>query len=237
MNEDERLRARLQGLETPPARAGFEHELMLKIGVRQQVALRRWRLAALALLAVALAAITAAGVFAAASTHTASEVVVDRSYSCLAPATAGGGFGHLRLWAFVDTPRAKGSITIAVMPDPTPTDQNIGVIWANRVAYKSFAPVGYDPKACRPIRAQIPLARAGLPKDGEYTPHFLGGFDATCTVPPGRVQVRLRMALDRDGFPTRGTVAVRTKKQHTPLAFFDWSTARISSYLAPRCPT
>lgn len=229
---DPRLRQRLQRLSTPAARAGFHEHLAAVIREREHVALRRWRRASIALAAIAAAAIATAGVLAASGGSRTGSAIVDRTYSCfVAP---NGGFPKFRVSARVETASYPAAVGMGTTVDVTPGDTNYYSLWLDQVSYKSFPNFGADPKACHLTRRSVPLARSGLPKDATYTPTFLGGFDTWCRVPPGRVDVRLRVLLDGN-VPKSATVAVRSEKDGKPVAYAIWSTKRVTSYLSPRC--
>jgi hypothetical protein len=213
------------GGQQPPERDRFFEDFWRAAEAEQRRAARRWRRLAIVFAAVAVAATVSAGVFA--SSHTAATTI-DQTWSC--PVAALGGGPHLEVHTGVDTPGDTAYFRFTAMPQA-----QTGVIGPQQLSFfHRPSPIAFDPHRCRRVRTAVPLDGHGLVPGTTITTHFVGKVTATCPA-ARRVVFRVRASV-KDGTPTRVLFAVRNESGR-PVAFFDWSPARIASALAARCTT
>ena len=94
-----------------------------------------------------------------------------------------------------------------------------------------------DKLICRPSSRRVALKPAGLAPYQTVTPHFMGYLNGYCPTHVKRVLVHFRVTITADT-PERALFAVRKDSARArPLAFFKWSPAKITGYLAKSCTT
>ncbi len=222
------LQERLVRLEAPPVRPGFREELWERIEERERSATRRWRASAIVAVAVAVAAASAAGVLAFGVASGATSPV-DETVSC--PIEIVGGVNKLVLGAI---PRHK-PIRVNGKLEPRP-----GGFWAqsgltNTPVQLAFLTglkdgVTLDHLVCTPAQ-RIPLARAGLPLLNVLNAFHGGTVSQECWVAP-RITLRLHVIFGKTGAPIAAQMAIRSGAKRRPVAFFDWTLARIRAYVS-----
>jgi hypothetical protein len=181
------------------------------------------------IVAAAAAIAVAASAYAAPASATrarAGAQVVDKTYSCRVwrqhpfyfgtqvrlPATAGGG-----------SQPGLASVTTA-------HDHAFQVVFKD---VKNSLKV--DRPVCRPSSRRVPLKPAGLALYQTVTPHFVGHINGNCPTRVNRMLVHFRVTMT-NGTPERALFAVRKDDAKArPLAFFKWSPAKITGYLANSC--
>lgn len=230
MSDELLTRHVVEQLELDPVDDEYFERTWDAIEAGQRTALRRWRRLALAFAVVALVAVGSAAAVLTRP-HAAVAKVVEGTLSCAAQ------------------PRA-GLHTITVGGEVTVPNQYVGSVhlWSifklsagKVVSQVEFAAtetsVAVDRATCRPSRAIVPLAPAGLPSNGVVTPSFLGAFQEDCKVASARVLVHYRVTLGPNG-ATAGKLAVRADdKRRTPIAYIGWKPTRMPSFLSSRCST
>jgi hypothetical protein len=224
MREAELLSEAFDG-QQPPERDRFFEEFWRAAEAGQRRAARRWRRVAIVFAAVAATAVASAAVFA--SSH-ATAATIDQTWSC--PVASLGGGPHVEVHTGVDTPGDTAYFRFTAMPQA-----QTGVIGPQQLSFfHRPTPVAFDPHRCRRVSAAVPLNGHGLVAGTTITTHFIGKVTATC--PAARRVVFHVRATVKNGSPTRVLFAVRNDAGR-PLAFFDWSPARVASALAARCTT
>ncbi len=216
---DPEIRGRLERLRPPARRPGFEEELWERIADRERASARRWRRSAAGLAALAVAAVASTAVVATAQ---GGGSTLDRTVSCRVRPV--GDVPGIVVGA---QPRQPGAATAGLqveIADGTP-------LLAVADGVTGFELDGAD---CRSSALGVPLATDGLPLAGSYAAGGFGRFQARC-FPPGRVLLRLRLTLDRDGRPLGATVAVRDESGGT-LMVVRWSPSLALAHVDAACP-
>ena len=92
-----------------------------------------------------------------------------------------------------------------------------------------------DKSTCSRVKKQIPLKSKGLSGPPEtVTPSFEGHLNQRCNT-KDRVLVRIRLTTS-GGHSTHALVAVRNDDaKHKPVAFWNWSPQKLSSWSANGC--
>jgi hypothetical protein len=93
-----------------------------------------------------------------------------------------------------------------------------------------------DKSSCSRVKHQIPLKPKGLPPSlaKTATPTLFGHVGLQCGS-GARVLVRLQLTT-KAGVPTHALLAVRNgSAKKRPLAFYNWTPARVTAYSAASC--
>ena len=214
---DERdIRDLLERLGTPPEDPDFFRSLRERLRERDRTAVRRWRVAAVALAAVAAAAVAAAAVVATARGGGAR---LDRTLSCSLAGATTPGVG-VDVWPQSDFGRGGLRVFIG----------GHGSLLRLRGSVPGFA---LDPTRCRAASVDVSTDGAGL-DDLHVVGPGVGRVLARC-LPSGRVLLRMQVGLDPAGRPDRATVAVAAR-DGTPLAVLRWQPSLVRAALGRSCP-
>lgn len=193
--------------------------------------------------AAAIAAASAAGVLAV-SHASGGTTTIDRTISCRLPTLLGGT--RFSVGARVDEP----SVQQLGKTLPRPGGVGIGngyqpehvYVAASKLIY--FGTSGdikvdkdgylFDKDHCTSAR-QIPLARSGLPSLGVFSRAGNVGFNDVCDVGAAPLIVRMRVVLAKPGTPAAALLVVRAGKAQRPVAFVDWTPARVTAFASTAC--
>lgn len=175
--------------------------------------------------AVAAAAAAAQGAVAVGDQ---TERVVDRTISCSVPVR--GGVNLLEVGASprqrpIESEGKLEAVPASVWVDVGPSGN---LLW---LALVSADKSGYvlEGHLCAPA-GRIPLARASLPLLGVFRARR-GSVSRECWV-ASRISLRLRVVLRSSGKPLAAQLAIRTGRQHRPVAFIEWSPARVRAFVS-----
>ena len=158
------------------------------------------------------------------------SAVVDRTVSCQVPAQAG-----IPILTLQASPASRNKLIFAGLWAKA-NDRNgsggVLLLGAANVANGFAAP---DASWCTPA-PRIPLAPAGVPREGvypRYSPGLGDGAGSRCPT-AARVTIRIRTTI-LGGTPVAAQLAVRSGKKQRPIAFVDWTPKQVTTYLASDC--
>jgi hypothetical protein len=212
---DEDARRALERLSVPPEDPEFFPRLRGRLLERDRTSARRWRAASLALAAVAAVALAAVG---AVATARGGGAVLDRTLSCAADGVVPGI--PLEAWP------AGGSSGAGLRVGGAP-DELLG--WSSTVTGLVL-----DGARCRGTSAAVPFDERGLPFAFAHADPY-SRYEGRC-FPTGRLLVRLRLSLDREGRPHRAVIALRSGADGRPLALLRWQPDLVQVASAAACP-
>jgi hypothetical protein len=220
---------RLERLVAPPAGHDFHTQLWERIGDRERASRRRRRTLIAVAGVAALLTVSAAGVFA----YGQERQPLDRTVSC--PVPEQGGVNVLYLTAHVKAPPvAYGGKKV---PRPALALIEAGDQVVTQLQYVGVTSVrgGYlfDQTICHTASA-IPLTPAGLRAVGTWTGSRGDGVDRECWIATV-ASIRMHVKLGRSGAPVAAQIAVRSGAKQHPVAYIEWTPARITAFVSPSC--
>jgi hypothetical protein len=226
---DRLARAAAHAPARPPT---FLAQLQRRIEVAER-ARRRRRAALLAVAAALVAAALAAGGVAAFQTGRAKTV--DDSYTCTVQEQGGIPVVHVKAYAhyrFRNNGKTFSFPPLAGFYDRL--QNNLGTVGQAKHGY------GHVPEPLCTSAGTVPLARSGLPLLGVYrngSPGLgggNGGNGAECWVAE-HVAIRLRIAVDKQDVPVSAQLMLRSGRKQRPVAFVEWTPARVTVYASDAC--
>lgn len=231
---------RLDRLAGPRLSAGFRDRLRDGIHEREERSRRRWRTAALALMATTAAGAVSAAVLAFSGN---TSVTVDRTISC--PVAVQGGAPVFNVSASV-----RRILHVAGKREIQPggVGATAGVVSTKTFSYAQAlagdlsagadsmkAGYSFDNTICNPA-SRIPLTGSGLPKPTRLTSTSLDSSAGGRCLFFSVIRIRMRVTLNHAGVPTAAKMAIRGGKKLRPVAFIEWTPKLATVSVSSDCP-
>jgi hypothetical protein len=210
----------LNRIPEPPESPTFFDELWRRAENADRSAARRWRRVAIAVVAAAITAAASVGVVAATRSPAST---FDSTVRCSLEDRGGVPAFSLAAYPGLTTPTGF-VISSSVIVTTGSNTQLLFMDWKQ----DHFR---LDEQNCH-AAPRIPLSRAGLPhvpqvfRRGQHVQ-----FDLDCTV--GKLVFRLWMKRSSGGKVTEAKLAVRATKKAKPIAYVDWTPAKLTAYSVP----
>lgn len=213
------MRDLVERIPDPPQSPDFFEQFWRRAEVLDRAAARRWRRIAIATAALA-SSVAIVGVVVAATR--ASTTVVDTTVRCALGDRGGVPFFSVYAAPATRLSSQNGAAEPAVFGVETAQSDYLVSVDHRFKGYQ------LDKQSCHSA-PKIPLVSRGLPsKPQVFRAGGALGFRLECTV--GHLLFRARITQNSSGMVTAVELAVRAKAAEKPVAFVDWTPAKVVAY-------